>query len=200
MATGALNRPVPERMALAGATLLAVLCPIVLFWPSEYIERPRPPSRLTRFGAPPAVALQGTVFDAPLFNAERSAQPAGDQAEIQAAAAALVAPPPQLVGTIAGRAGDSVALIKDSGGEAHTLRIGEDVDGWRLVSIGNGTATLDRAGDRQTVALDFSNRKVSANTASAPLQPAPSPQAASAQPAAYPQYVKPALRGITGQQ
>jgi len=185
-------------MALVGAALLAILCPIVLLWPGEQIERPPPPSRLTRFGSPPALAFQDAVFDAPLFNAERSATPVGDPADVQEAAAP-VAPPPQLVGTIAGRGGDSVALIKDASGEAHTLRIGEDIDGWRLVSIGNGTATLDHAGDRQTIALDFLNRDQDA--ASAPPQPAaPSPQAASAQPAAYPQYLKPALSGMTGQQ
>jgi len=89
-----------------------------------------------------------------------------------------------------------VALIKDASGEAHPLRIGEDVDGWRLIAIGNGTATVDRAGDRETLALDFSNKNQASPDAKG-ASAAPTVQASLAQPAVYSQ--KPFLSGMSGQ-
>ena len=194
MGAGTMNPVPPQKMLVAAATVLAVFAPVWMLWPSDTatpIIDPPPPTHLV---VPMRLALQGSVFDAPLFNADRTADAQNVQSDSQQAAAAPAAPPPQLVGTIIGHGGDSVALIKDTSGEAHPLRIGQDVDGWRLVAIGNGTATVDRAGDRETLALDFSNKgQPEANTAAVPGMPAG--QSSMAQPAVFPQ--KAALSGVS---
>jgi len=106
--------------------------------------------------------------------------------------------PPILVGTIAGIGRSSIALIKDATGVTTTVNIGGEVDGWRLLAIGNGTATLEQGSDRQTIALNFSNKEGSSATAQAPSGASP-PAPIAAQPAVFQQTMSQARSGTISQ-
>jgi len=148
-----------ELAALLGAAGLAVVVPAYLLRSTD--PQPEHALRLaaTQLPPPAELALRGTALEAPLFNPERVPPPPPDENPADnAAATASPASPPLLVGTIAGRGGVGVALVKNTAGETLTLHAGEVVDGWTLVAIGNGIATVDQNGRRETISLDFSNR------------------------------------------
>jgi hypothetical protein len=93
----------------------------------------------------------------PLFTLDRTPAPDVEVAE-DASDPAAVSAPPILVGTIANGRAQGVVLAKTLTGETVTLTIGSEVDGWRLVLIGNGSAEFEQGGRRETVTLDFGNR------------------------------------------
>lgn len=58
----------------------------------------------------------------------------------------------EVLGTaIAGRI--SAALVRDSEGEFSRLKVGEELDGWKLVSIEPKELVFDRNGERRAVAI-----------------------------------------------
>lgn len=66
----------------------------------------------------------------------------------------------EVLGTaIAGKV--SAALVRDTDGEFTRLKIGEEIDGWKLVSINPTELVFDRNGERKSLAV----------TATAPTRP-----------------------------
>lgn len=148
-----------ELALIFGAGGMALLTPLYILRSGD----PPPPHSLrlaaTQLPPPTELALRGTALEAPLFNPDRAPPPPPEEiAADDGTAAAVAALPPLLVGTVGRRGSAGIALVKNSAGETLTLHAGETVDGWTLVAIGNGVATVDQNGRRETISLDFSNR------------------------------------------
>ena len=191
-------RPSRSNIMMGASALLAVVIPIFVLWPDAVPEPPTPVEHVTRLVSPATLALRGTALDAPLFDAERERHDelAANAAEPNIAAAPPT--PPLLVGTIAGVGSRSIALIKDATGATTTVNIGGEVDGWRLLAIGNGTAIVEQAGDRQTIALNFSNKQGGPATPQA-SNPTAFPAPIVAQPAVFQQPASQARPGNLNQ-
>ncbi|HWA04542.1 MAG TPA: hypothetical protein VG819_13560 [Rhizomicrobium sp.] len=66
----------------------------------------------------------------------------------------------EVIGTaIAGNAA-AAAVLRDSGGEMSRVKIGETIDGWKLVSIEPEGLVFDRNGERRSLAVDMSAPRV----------------------------------------
>lgn len=183
-----------HRLIIAGTALLAVIVPATLLWSQRpAIDLPAR-TAITPLRIVAAEPL-GPAIETPLFNIGRSPLPPEPPASAVATAeAAPPAPPPVLVGTIARRRGGGLALVKNNAGETVALRVGEEVDGWRLVSVGESEAVLDQAGRRETAALDFRNKNQAAGAAPAATDQNALPSSGPAQPI----LTAPAQGGPTG--
>jgi len=193
-----LNGEIAAIVAAAGA---AIIVPISMLRsndpPQEHILR----LAATQVPPPAELALRGTALEAPLFNPDRTpSPPPGQDAATDQPTAAPPASPPLLVGTIAGRGSAGVALVKNSAGETLTLRVGEVVDGWTLIAIGNGAATVDQNGRRETISLNFSNKDAGQQAANAqsPIPLAPAATAVTTQTSAQNGSATTALAGTIG--
>ncbi len=71
-----------------------------------------------------------------------------------------------LTGVVQAR-GYAVALLRDASGHAHTLRPGERLGGWRVVSIGRDSASFASGSTRRIVNVG--------ETVPAPVAPPPAP-------------------------
>ena len=61
----------------------------------------------------------------------------------------------EVLGTaIAGKAA-AAAILRDSGGEMTRVKVGEDIDGWKLVSIAPDELVFDRNGERRSLTVDI---------------------------------------------
>jgi hypothetical protein len=118
------------------------------------IARQAPP------GVLPSVAPVHAAFNAykaimahPIFAPDRAPPPAeADEAGNLSGV--------EVLGTaIAGKV--SAALVRDAGGEFDRLKVGEAIDGWKLVSISATELVFDRNGERRTLEI----------TATAPARP-----------------------------
>jgi len=58
----------------------------------------------------------------------------------------------------------AAALLRDSDGTISRLKIGEDIDGWKLVSIAPTELTFDRNGERRSLTVDITAPKQAAGT------------------------------------
>lgn len=126
-------------LILAGG--LAIGLPLVLLpdWRAPSPGRPAPRAVPLRPDAQPQPLA--AVYERPLF------------ASAAAEAADLPADAPQLAG-IVGRLGeDAVALVRGGDGTTRTLRVGESVDGWQLVSLAIDAAFFTRGTQRVRVPL-----------------------------------------------
>jgi hypothetical protein len=105
--------------------------------------------------APPAapavepVRVAATAYNAimahPIFAPDRAPPPAeaDDQSNLSGV---------EVLGTaIAGKV--SAALVRDSDGEFNRIKIGETIDGWKLVSIEAKALVFDRNGERRSLAI-----------------------------------------------
>lgn len=171
-------------IALGLAAALAVLVPTVVLWPGRAPDVPLQPAP-TRFRlrAVPAIT---PALDAPLFASDRKPPAVPPPVPVDTAPPPPPLPDPVLVGVVGRPGGGGVALVRKNDGTTTTVPTGGEVDGWRLLDIGNGTATFT-AGDRQVrVTLDFRNRPFSgaAPAASPGDLPAPAATSSPASPAA----------------
>jgi hypothetical protein len=86
-------------------------------------DRRRPPGRYRMPGAEPA------IDDTPQFDYSMSPPPAA-------------VPALTLVGTVVLADGAGLAALSAQGGESRVVRVGEQMDGFRVVRVTNGSATL----------------------------------------------------------
>lgn len=170
----------PRNMIVLAAAVAAVAVPVMLLSaepPPPAAAAAPPPAAPVKPDQPGALAY---ALAAPPFDPDRTPGAAPQAAAADAAAAAPPpAPLPKLVG-IAGGRGRMVALVKTGSGETLMLRRGQSADGWQLVSVARGEAVFERAGERQSARLDFSNKVPVAP----PASPAPAPPPEVPQPAA----------------
>lgn len=158
------------------AAALAVWTPVALLGGGTDLA-PASSSPITTPLQPASVIELSAALTQPIFAPDRL-PPArtGDAAAIQAAANQPPPPPPAAVPTLVGvvvRGRSGVALVKGADGQTRNLATGQSVDGWTMVGLNAQQAVFALNGERQTVALDFSNRAVS--SATPPPIPVPPP-------------------------
>ena len=130
-----------EKGALALAAIAAVLVPALVIFGGDAQERAKPEARFLRPGRIKALPQIATIPDRPLFAPVLSPQDA------------VPADAPELLG-IAGRINaDAVAFVRGSTGESRTLKPGDSVDGWRLVSLAADAAFFARGRDQVRVTI-----------------------------------------------
>lgn len=100
-----------------------------------------------------AVNAYNAIMAHPIFAPDRAPPPA------EADAAGNLSGVEVLGTAIAGKV--SAALVRDADGEFNRLKIGEAIDGWKLVSITPTELVFDRNGERRSLAI----------TAMAPTRP-----------------------------
>ncbi len=131
----------PEIAVLALAGVFAVAFPVALLpaWHGTPAARQAVRPVPLPAGAPPQPLA--AIYERPLFGS------------VGAEAAEAPADAPQLAG-IVGRLGeDAVALVRGGDGATRTLRVGESVDGWQLVSLAIDAAFFTRGTQRVRVPL-----------------------------------------------
>ena len=128
-----------ERLAVAGAALVAVAVPAALLGLGrEPVAREAVPPPLL---APRAGAAVTAAYRRELFGGGAAAEPLSVPDDA-----------PDLAG-IVGRIGqDAVALVR-TGGATRTVGVGEAVDGWTLESLAIDAAYFTRGGQRARVPL-----------------------------------------------
>jgi hypothetical protein len=150
-------------IAFGIAALVTLATPLWLLWPPRITNEQLEPAKVTPLQIARVASLD-SVLKAPLFNAERTPPPSPGALVAATIMSAPSSPPPQLVGTIAGGKSGGVVLVKGASGETATIGIGSEVDGWRLLRIGNGSADFQQGERRETIVLDFSNKMVGDGT------------------------------------
>jgi hypothetical protein len=120
--------------------------------------RPRAPAA-TPATAPmvrTAPAVYAAIMAHPIFAPDRAPPPA--EAEASGNLNGY-----EVLGTaIAGKTA-AAAILRDSGGEMTRVKVGEDIDGWKLVSIASDELIFDRNGERRSLTVDIT----------APVKPGP---------------------------
>lgn len=159
MSLVSLGRAKPRWLLLAAAAAAAVAVPASLLDTTELVVAERPAPSATTVTPRDAGSLS-FAESAPPFSPARV--PPGIAAASQAlppdtvlAEAPPPAPPPRVVGLVTGPGGKGVALARSGGGDTTALRVGDSIDGWRLVGVGRRQATFERGGARHAAAPEF---------------------------------------------
>jgi hypothetical protein len=137
------------------AIVLALAAVLQVVLPSSTTLPDRPKLALRETGeavaTAPVRAYPG-VLAHPIFAPDRAPPPA--EAETAGNLSGV-----EVLGTaIAGKAA-AAALVRDSDGTISRVKIGEDIDGWKLVSIAPSELTFDRNGERRSLTVDISAPK-----------------------------------------
>ncbi|MEP2990033.1 MAG: hypothetical protein ABJN65_01175 [Parasphingorhabdus sp.] len=113
----------------------------------------------------------------PIFNAERKpftdTMARAENLEDVEEALPQQAPAPTLVGVVSKRRGKAVAIVKGQDGTAQTLSPGQNIDGWRLVSVGKSGARFASSSGPVDVNLDFANKAIGGPVALSQTEPDP---------------------------
>jgi len=130
-----------ERFVLLAAAGLALAFPLALLpgWHAAPVKKVALGPVPVAAGAAPAPLV--AIYERPLFGS--MAPEAGD----------APADAPQLAGIVGRLGADAVALVRTSDGATRTLRVGESVDGWQLVSLAIDAAFFARGTQRVRVPL-----------------------------------------------
>lgn len=163
----------PERhwLVLATSLLFFGIALWLLLGPDEQVIDVPDTSSLTKLKrAPSGTAI--VLLEQPLFNKERSPpELAEDGVSLTAGAPAEAipippAPPsqlPTLVGIAAGR-GKAVAIMKGLDGSARNYGVGDDIDGWAVVSISRNAVRVTAVGVTQNISLNYQNQNQASST------------------------------------
>jgi hypothetical protein len=143
----------------AALALCALLTLALILWPRPAAPSAQPPARLhyagDDFQAQPGGRLQGFVLT------------------LSSSAAAVAAPSAEPLPVLVGIVGRSAYLRSVATGEITRVPVGQDLDGWRLVSVGARAVTLRGAsGDRR---VELFAAPPAAPEGDAPPTTAPSP-------------------------
>jgi hypothetical protein len=137
----------------AAAAIVLVLAAVAQFaMPSAAslppIARSAPPAAAS--AAPMRPVTYAAIMAHPIFAPDRAPPPA--EAEDESGNLNGVS----VLGTaIAGRTA-AAALVRDSEGEITRVKVGEEVEGWKLVAINKAQLTFDRNGEQRTLGVDTS--------------------------------------------
>ena len=153
-------------LVLAASILLSGISIWALLAPEDFPREGAAiaePSKLML--APTGMAI--SALERPVFNKARSAvAPLDDTNALGLGGDSNVAtlppvPPPQLptlVGLATGR-GKAIAIIKGADGTARNVSVGDNVDGWTIISISRAGAKLSVAGITQNITLNYGNQQ-----------------------------------------
>jgi len=130
-----------ERLVVVAAGCLAIAFPLALLpvWHVAPAKKSAP--RPVPLAAEAAPAPLAAIYERPLFG----------NAGVEVGEAPADAP--QLAGIVGRLGADAVALVRTSDGTTRTLRIGESVEGWQLVSLAIDAAFFARGTQRVRVPL-----------------------------------------------
>jgi hypothetical protein len=130
-------------IALVVAAGLQLAMPWSVDLPAVTRAKPAAPAEAER----PAPALYRYVMAHPIFAPDRAPPPA--EAEDAGNLNGV-----EVLGTaIAGRTA-AAALLRDSDGTFQRVRIGGEIEGWKLVSIAPSELVFDRNGERRSLTVD----------------------------------------------
>ena len=137
-------------IVLALAAVLQIVVPSGTTLPPD---RPKvAPREAVEADSTPAMRAYPAVMAHPIFAPDRAPPPA--EAETAGNLSGV-----EVLGTaIEGKAA-AAALVRDSDGTISRVKIGEDIDGWKLVSIAPSELTFDRNGERRSLTVDISAPK-----------------------------------------
>jgi hypothetical protein len=99
--------------------------------------------------APVRPTLYGAIMAHPIFAPDRAPPPA--EAEDTGNLNGVT-----VLGTAIAGKNTAAALVRDSEGEITRVKVGEEVEGWKLVAINKAQLTFDRNGEQRTLAVDIS--------------------------------------------
>jgi hypothetical protein len=88
----------------------------------------------------------------PIFAPDRAPPPA--EAETAGSLSGI-----EVLGTAIEGKSAAAALVRDSDGTISRVKIGGDIDGWKLVSIAPSELTFDRNGERRSLEVNISAPK-----------------------------------------
>jgi hypothetical protein len=111
---------------------------------------PRAPATAPAEESPARVASTdyAAIMAHPIFAPDRAPPPA--EAEASGNLSGY-----EVLGTaIAGKTA-AAALLRDSGGEISRVKVGEEIDGWKLLSIAPTELVFDRNGERRSLTVDI---------------------------------------------
>jgi hypothetical protein len=95
-----------------------------------------------------APAAYAAIMAHPIFAPDRAPPPAEADASGNLSGY-------EVLGTaIAGKTA-AAALLRDSGGEITRVKVGEEIDGWKLMSIASQELVFDRNGERRSLTVDM---------------------------------------------
>jgi hypothetical protein len=142
--------PAMAAIVLALAAVLQVVVPSSTTLP----DRPKPaaPREGAEADATPVVRAFPAVMAHPIFAPDRAPPPA--EAETAGNLSGV-----EVLGTAIEGKTAAAALVRDSDGTISRVKIGEDIDGWKLVSIAPSELTFDRNGERRSLTVDISAPK-----------------------------------------
>lgn len=133
--------PVLAALALFAAAGYQLTFPVISILPAKSDLAPR----RVRDPAPPRVAEYPAILEKPIFAPDRKPDPremaiAGGMAGYEVLGTAI--------------AGDtSTAVIRTPAGSIERVRPGEDLDGWKLVSVGPRELTLERNNEHRILTV-----------------------------------------------
>jgi hypothetical protein len=146
------SRRNPELAPAAAAALLLILAGLQLAIPfgASLPERPRAPAAPPRLEDPirPAPATYAAIMAHPIFAPDRLPPPA--EAESSGNLSGYEVLGTAIRGNVA-----AAALLRNSAGQISRAKIGEVVDGWKLVSIAPQELVFDRNGERRSLTVNI---------------------------------------------
>lgn len=148
--SGPASRRSPELLPAAAAILLLVAAVAQFALPSE-AELPvvahAHAAAQTAEAARPAMHVYASVMAHPIFAPDRQPPPA--EAEESGNLSGV-----EVLGTAIAGKNNAAALVRDSDGEFMRVKVGGEIEGWKLVAITPKELTFDRNGERQTMVVD----------------------------------------------
>jgi hypothetical protein len=152
-----ISRRNPELMPAMAATVLLLAAGLQLALPSglslpDAPRRPAPaPAREVAVATPPSA--YAAILAHPIFAPDRKPPP------VEADASGNLNGY-EVLGTAIAGANTAAAILRDSEGEMTRVKVGETIDGWKLVSIAREALVFDRNGERRSLTVDMSAPKV----------------------------------------
>lgn len=156
--SGSPSRRSPELLPAAAAVVLLIAAGVQFALPSE-VELPAVP-RVHAAQAQEAAAvtplLYRTVMAHPIFAPDRTPPPA----EVEASGSLNGV---EVLGTAIAGSKAAAALLREADGTFTRVRVGEEIEGWKLVSISKEALVFDRNGERRSLSVDISKLKAQAS-------------------------------------
>lgn len=152
-----------ELLLLCLCMVLAILLPRLFIKTNVKVDNQGVSMDLTEIN-PMQTIQPNKLIESPLFTETRKLNFESDvmtSDDVNETLTEPVPPEPKLVGVVSGF-GKSVIIVKGNSGEDQNLEIGDNIDGWRLINVGNNSATFQAADVRRVIRLDYFNKVGSA--------------------------------------
>ena len=156
--SGPASRRSPELLPAAAAILLLLAAVAQFALPSD-VELPVAPhahaATQTAEAERPTMQVYRAVMAHPIFAPDRQPPPA--EADESGNLKGV-----EVLGTAIAGKNNAAALVRDSEGEFMRVKVGGEIEGWKLVAITPKELTFDRNGERQTMVVDTAKLRAQA--------------------------------------